>query len=243
MNKNFKKTELTEKVIDKVKSGQIKMKSKMHFILKTTLFFLITSFTALFVVFLISFIIFILKANGVWFLPGFGFKIIGTFFISLPWILILIAIALIIVLELLVKNFSFAYRRPIFYSILIIIMFVALGSFAIEKTKMHNDLFLKAKEGKLSIAGKFYRGLEKSKSPYMHKGIILEVIDDGFYLKTFNGEILAIIIDSETKLPLDRGIDNNDQVIILGERNNNEVKAINIRMIDYQKKSNNLKMK
>jgi len=244
MNKNFKKTSLTEKVINKVKSGQVKMKPKMYFVLKTVLFSLITLFTALFALFLMSFIIFVLKANGVWFLPSFGLKTIGMFFTSLPWILILIAIILIIVLELLVKNFSFAYRRPIFYSVLVIIIFIALGSFTIGRIQIHDNLFLKAQEDKLSIAGKFYREFSKSKSSQMHKGVILDVIDNGFYLKTFDGEILTVITDSNTKLPLDKSISKDDKIIILGERSDDNVKAVDIRTVNYRNsKFNILEMK
>jgi len=237
MSKNLKKTQLVEKVINQVKSGQIKMKSKIHFVLKAILFSLITLFTALFIVFFISFIIFILKINGVWFLPGFGFKIIGTFFTSLPWILILIAIALIIVLELLVKKFSFAYRRPIFYSVLTIIMFIALGSFIIEKTQIHNDLFLKAQDNKLPIAGKFYRGFGELKSSQVYKGIVFDIIDNDFHLKTFNGEVLTIIVDLNTRFPLkNKSISKGDQIMVFGERDNDQIKAVGIRRINYKMK-------
>jgi len=237
MNKILKKHSIAKKVISKVKSGQVKMKSKTYFILKTILFSLITLFTALFVVFFISFIIFNLKISGVWFLPIFGFKVIGIFLISLPWFLILTAIALIIVLEMFVKKFSFAYRRPILYSVLAIIAFVILGSFVITRTQIHSDFFWRAQEGKLPIAGKFYRGFGTPKLSNAHKGIVFDVKDNSFYLKTFNGEILTVIIDSNTKFPLSKSINKNDKIMILGKRNNDTIYAVDISWIEQFNKS------
>lgn len=231
MNRNLKKQSLTEKVINRVEKEQVKMKSKTYFVLKTILFSLITLFTALFALFFISFIIFSLRTSGVWFLPGFGFRATGIFLVSLPWFLILIAIILIIVLELLVKKFSFAYRRPILYSVLTIIILTILGSFMITRTQMHSDFFWKAQEGKLPMAGRFYRELGSSKLSQVHNGIVSDVLENNFYLETVNGEILTVIIDSNTKFPLNKDISKNDRVVVLGKRNNGTIKAFGVHRI------------
>jgi len=114
---------ISDKIFNKIKKEQIKMRPKIYFILKAVLIALTTLLVAFFVLFLVSFIFFNLRASGAWFLPRFGLPVIGIFFKSLPWLLILITIILIGVLEILVKRFSFAYRRPILYSILFIIIF------------------------------------------------------------------------------------------------------------------------
>ena len=227
-----KKLLLNKKIINEIKNGQFKMKSKMYFVLRTVLFSLITLFTALFVIFFISFIIFILKTSGVWFLPSFGFGKIGILFTSLPWLLILTALILIIVLELLVKKFSFAYRRPILYSILAILFFVILGNFIVFKTPMHDDLFLRAQKGKLPIAGDFYRDFGAPNFSQVHNGIVFEIVDNGFDLETFRGEILNVVIDSKTNFSSDGDIRKNDRVLVLGERKNEVIEAVDIRKID-----------
>jgi len=225
---------LSEKLIDQVNSGQVKMKPKTYFVLKTSLFFLITFFIFLSILFFLSFIIFSLRTSGVSLLPGLGFRGIGVFLISLPWILILTAVVLILVLELFVKKFSFSYRRPILYSVLVIVVFVVLGGFAIANTQMHSGLFLKAQQEKLPIAGGFYRGFSDKEHSQVHKGTVSEIIDDGFSLKTFDGEVLTIIINSKTKLPLNGILNINDQVLILGKRLEDKVDALGIRMIHCQ---------
>ena len=236
MKNNSKKLSLSKKVLDKVESDQIKMRPKIYFILRIVLVALITLFVALFVLYLVSFIIFNLRASGVWFLPGFGFPAMGIFFISLPWFLILIALILIVVLELLVKHFRFTYCRPILYSISGIIIFTLLGSFAISKTHLHPDLFWKAREGKLSVVGGFYRGFAASKLSDVHCGMVSDTTDNSFSLETAKGEILTIVISSTTRCQLGcqlgKEIKKNDEVVVLGKRDNGTVEAFGVRKVD-----------
>ena len=213
------------KVINKIKKEQIKMRPKIYFILRTLLISLITLLVTLFILYLISFIIFNLRASGIWFLPKFGFGVIGLFFRSLPWLLILTAVILIIVLEIFVKRFSFAYRRPILYSILGIIIFAILGSFLIAQTPLHSGLFWKARQGKLPMMGRFYQDFGMPKHSNVHCGTVSSTTDNGFYLETPRGEILTIVIVSSN-------INKSDRVVILGKRDNGIVRAFKIHRIN-----------
>ncbi len=158
----------------------------------------------------------------------------GILFLSLPWLLILIAVILIIVLELFVKRFTFAYRKPILYSILGIIVFTILGSFVIAKTPLHPDLFWKARQGKLPMAGKFYRGFGMPKLSNVHCGTVSSTTDNGFYLETPKGEILTIVAISTTRFLLGKDIKKDDRVVVLGKRDDGTVEAFGVRIVDNQ---------
>ncbi|TRZ48637.1 MAG: hypothetical protein D4S01_10000 [Dehalococcoidia bacterium] len=225
---------ISNKVFNKIKKGQIKMRPKIYFILRAVLIALMTLLVALFVLFLVSFILFNLRASGAWFLPGFGFGAMGILVKSLPWLLIVIALTLVIILELLVKHFSFSYRRPILYSILGIIIFALLGSFAISRTHLHSDFFWKAQERKLPMMGGFYRGFGMPRLGDVHYGIISEIIDNGFYLETAEGEILTILATSTIHSPLGPGIKEGDRVVILGKRDDGVVQSFGVRKVDEQ---------
>jgi hypothetical protein len=229
---NSQKSLITGKVLEKIKSGRVKMRPKAHFVLKTALVALGFILIILFLLYLISFIVFTLRMSGIWFAPGFGFYGIKIFLFSLPWLLILIAIILIIVLEILVKYFSFAYRRPILYSILGIIALVFLGSFVINQTKIHPCLFQKAQERNLPVAGKFYRDFGAGKFRNAHRGVVSETTEKGFKIETPRNETLNIIITPETRFPFGKDIEENDNVMILGERDNCTVRAFGVRKVD-----------
>ena len=247
-NNNSQKSLITGKVLEKIKSGRIKMRPKAHFVLKTVLAALGFILIILFVLYLISFIVFTLRMSGIWFAPGFGFYGVKIFLFSLPWLLILIAIILIIVLEILVKYFSFAYRRPILYSVLGIITLALLGSFVISQTKIHPYLFQKAQERNLPVAGKFYRDFGAGKFRNAHRGVVSEITDNGFLVETRHNEILKIIITSETRFPFGKDIKESDSVMILGERDNGAVRAFGVRKIndilnDFPRKNHGQKYK
>ncbi len=231
-NNNSQKSSIADKIIHQIKDDKIKMRPKIYFILKSAAIAFGIFFVALFILYLISFIVFALRASGVWYLPCFGLRGIKTLFIMLPWLLILISVILIIILEILVKHFAFAYRKPVLYSILFVVIFALLGSFAVDRMGLQSGLFKRAEQGNLPIAGEFYSGLGKARNKDMRRGIVSEITDNGFLIKTRNNDILEIIITSETNFPFNEEIQENDTIIVFGKQNNGSVQAIGIRKVD-----------
>ena len=232
MNSHLQKTSISDKVLGQIKGGQVKMRPKIYFILKTLLIVFGIFTVALFALYLVSFIVFALQASGAWYLSKFGFQGIKASIVLIPWLLIFVALLLIITLEALVKRFSFSYRQPILYSVLGIIIFVLLGSFAIGKTGLHPNLFQKAREGRLPVAEKFYQGYGMEKFHNVHRGVVSELRDNGFSIKTCRDEILLVIVTPETLFLFEGNVEMYDGVIILGERDDHIIIALGVRKIN-----------
>ncbi len=218
---------LKEKILEKIKKGEVKMKPKIYFLLKTILLigggFVIIGL----IVYLISLINFYLRVSGVWYLPGFGFAGLRIYLMALPWLLIFISIFLIILLEALVKHFSFVWRRPIFYSLLLIILISLLGVFLLEQVLFHPRLFLESKQGRLSLMNPIY---ERIPSPNnVHRGIVEQVLEDGFLLLNIDDELLRVYLVKETRFRNE--IKERDSVVVLGEREDDTIKAFRIRRV------------
>lgn len=231
INGEEQKKSITEAVLKKIKSGNIKMKPRVWFIFKTVLLISGVLALALFIAYLISFAFFSLRLTGAWFLPRFGPPGIRIFFSSLPWLLISIIVISILLLEIFAKKFSFVYRRPIIYSLLILIVIgVSLG-FLIERTPLHRNLFERAREGNLPAIGPVYRqGFPSIEN--VHHGIVSEVNDNGFKIETPRGEKLIVIIGPETRLQPEANIKENDEVVVLGERNDDTIQAFDVRKVE-----------
>ncbi len=223
---------IKDKVLNKIKSGEIKIKPKLYFILKTVLVILGSIVVGIFILFLISFISFTLRASGLWFLPNFGFHGFGIFLGSLPWILIVAALLLIAALEIFMKRFSLVYRKPVLYSLLAIVLIVFVGGFIIDQTTFHSKLFLKAREGKLPLAGPMYRGFGMPEFHNVHRGVVSEITENGFILETPQTQKLTIIIGSQTKTAPDFEVQERDEVVVFGEKTDSTINALNIRKID-----------
>ena len=231
-NNNPQKSSIANNVIHQIKDDKIKMRPKIYFILKSVAIALGIFFVALFILYLISFIIFALRASGVWYLPGFGLRGIGASFVLLPWLLILISVILIIILEILVKHFAFAYRKPVLYSILFVIAFALLGSFIIDRAGLQSGLFKRAEQGNLPFAGELYRDLGKAKNKDARRGVVSEITDNGFLIKTRNNDALEIIVAPDTRFPFGDEIKENDTIIVFGKQDNGSVQAIGVRKVD-----------
>ena len=232
INNNSQKPSIANKIIHQIKDDKIKMRPRIYFILKSAAIALGIFFVALFILYLISFIIFALRANGVWYLPCFGLRGIGASFMMLPWLLILVAVILIIILEIFVKHFAFAYRKPVLYSILFVVMFAISGSFAVDRIGLQSGLFKRAEQGRLPVAGKIYSDLGKGKNKDMRRGIVSEITDYGFLIKTRNNDTLEIIVTPETRFPFAADIEENDTIIVFGKQDNGSVRALGVRKVD-----------
>ena len=231
MNNEPQKSPLADRVLNKLENSQVKMRPKAYFVLRTILIALAIIVIALFALYLTSFIVFALRASGLWYLPKFGFNGIGALITLLPWLLILIAVLLIIVMEMLVKYFAFAYRRPILFSMLGIIVLVLLGGLMIDRTQFHANLFQKAQERRLPIAGELYRNFGAAKFQDVHRGTVSEITTKGFLIETRGGQTLTILVTSNTRL-FEANIKKDDVIVIMGKRDNNTVQALAIRKID-----------
>ncbi len=234
MNDNFNKTSLTDKILGKLKSGEFKMKPKVYFVLQAVLVVLGLAVAVLFALFLISFISFYLRANGILVLPVFGFRGFGIFLASLPWLLIIVAMLLVVVLEIMFKHFAFAYRRPILYSLAGILIIVCLGTFLIDRTPLHYDLFYRAQRGGLPVFGTIYRDFGMPQLPGGQVGVVASDTDAGFIIKTRRGETFNIIIGDKTRLPLGRDIGPNDIIMIMGEREDGIIEADGVIKIRFK---------
>lgn len=108
------------KIIEKIKEEDIKMKPKWHFVLKTVLVILLGIVSFLMALFFSSFIL-------------FSFR-------PFPWILFLLSIVFIIVLESTLREFKIVYKKPIIYSLLIIIIVLFATGMFLNKTRFHEKV-------------------------------------------------------------------------------------------------------
>lgn len=237
MNNSDKNNKIKEIVLAKIKSGQAKMKPRWHFILKSVLLISGIIILSIALFYLASFILFVLRQTGVLFAPAFGLRGIGAFFISLPWILILISIIFVAVLEILVKQYSFAYRKTLLYSLGAIIIFVAAGGWIMFASGMHQNMLERAMNDKLPVAGPFYKELGFSQPKDIYVGEIEEIIENGFKLKSRQGEQFKIIAFPETRFPFGADFGEGDMVMVFGNRKNGDIQAIGIHRIGDKNRS------
>jgi len=225
------KKSIKNSVLEKIKSGQAAMKPKWHFVFKAILIGIGLVIFILLTLLVISLIIFILHDNGAWFIPAFGMRGIGRFIISIPWLLVLACIAFIVVLEILVRKYSFAYRKPFLYSIVGIIVFVIVGGIGVSATRMHDNFSRLAMEKRLPFAGPIYRGFRTQRPADVYPGTVKEITGDGFFIEDRSNETFHVSVSRVTRFPFGSEIVIGDEIVVMGDLKDGVIHAFGIRKI------------
>ena len=231
MNQESNNKSTVKEVLDKIKKGELKKHSKLYFIFKGFVYGLGLVSVIAFSVSLGSFIIFSLRASGALFLPRFGFLGLRIFLSSFPWLLALIVFALVLLIGWLVKKSPVVYRKPLLYSVIVILILILFGSFMFERTRFHTALFKKAQDYKLPLIGSAYRGccLKPIKNTYIGK--VTEMAENGFHLKTKQGDFY-VVFSKNTRFLFGEDIEVGDLLIVMGERQNSKILAFGVRKIE-----------
>lgn len=220
-------TEIEKNIQEKIGSGQIKMKPKFYFMAKTVIYILAFAVFALFAVYLVSFIVFSLRASGLWFLPGFGFMGFRILFGSLPWLLIFSALALIGGLEIFAEHFSFIYRRPLIYSLGVIIVLVLVFGFVVGRSSFHAGLFRQANQDNLPLIGGFYRRLPASGQEIVFNGIIAEKKGEKMIVEDVRGAKVEVPAFGRQMQNLKEG----DMVVVVGKKDGKNIEYVGLRKL------------
>ncbi|HEX3095802.1 MAG TPA: hypothetical protein VHQ20_01645 [Patescibacteria group bacterium] len=225
------KKSIQDNVLAAIKAGQVHMRPKWHYVLQTVL--LVAGLILVFLasLFVGSFILFMLHQNGTWFAASFGGRGIRELFATLPIIFVLVAIVFIILVQILVRHYAFAYGKPMLYSVLAVLIIVVGGSFLIEQSHFHEGLFQEAREYKLPLAGSFYRQFGENENARVTPGVIIDEFDNGFTMEDPHEETVTIIITPNTAFPAGSDLEVNDHVIVLGNRKDDNILAEGIRKL------------
>lgn len=221
--------DVKNKVLDQIKGGKVAMRPRWHFVLKGALVLVGMCILILGLVYLESFIMFVLIGTGLGFIPAFGLAGLVTFLLSAPWLLIILAILFVLILEYLVCNYSFGYRKPLLYTVLGIVGFSVLGAFLVSESGLHYQAMERAKDSRLPIVGGMYRDYGLAPHKEVHLGVFSTSTERGFILLSRTGDDLEVVINSSTKVPSANFLLPGQRLLILGFEEGGEVIAKGIR--------------
>lgn len=229
MNPNTSKQSIEERVAAAIKAGEVAMRPKWHFVLKAALGICGSLLLLLAIVHILSLAIFVSRQNGIWAASAFGLKGLGLLLSSIPWLMILVGIVFVILLEVLVKKYAFAYRRPLIYSVLSIVIFTSLFSVAVAESTFHENLERRAHDGNLPVAGPMYKHMERSRPKKIHPGVLVEFKQNGFTMDTRFGVRIAVATSSDTLMPSSIELKPKDTIVVIGKKNRDTIEAAGIK--------------
>ncbi len=232
--KNMNKKDITsihKQIQSAIKDGKLKMRSKRYFIARTILIIIGIVIISVALVYLMSFVFFVLHITGAWELSSFGLKGFGLFIFSLPWLLLSATFVFLIGLELLIKKTTIAYRKPLAYSVLGMSVLVLLAGFGFARLPLHEMMYQRAVEDNISpVMRSFYKEFGQRSLYNAHPGVIIEMNDDGFVMNTHMNMLMNVLINDKTNIIDNRVLKINDNVMVIGEYKDGSITAEAIKI-------------
>jgi hypothetical protein len=154
--------EIQQKVLERLKRGDVRMRSRAYFLGHIILAAALSVLVLILSAYVLSFIAFSIHESGEQFLLGFGIRGVETFFELFPWLAILIDVVLILILEWLLQGFKFGYRISLLLLFGIVIVVSGLIASAIALTPLHMSLLGMADRDDLPVIGEMYESIRDS---------------------------------------------------------------------------------
>ena len=220
--------QLNKKIEAAIEEGKAIMRPRWYFVIQGVLAVLGGVLIALVLLYLISFIVFTLKQNGVGFVPAFGPRGWLSFARNLPWLMILFSLLFIGLLELFVRRYAFSYRRPALYSALGIICLAVVGGFFLAQTELHPRVIQYSFTHHLPVGEAWYQRIENERFNDIFRGIIVATTSSGFIIEARLGTSSVVVGPTTRLIPMDTPMPGSG-VIILGDVNDEAIHATGIR--------------
>ena len=206
--------------MDAIKKGRIEMRPRWHFVLLSALAALGGFIVLLSLLYLVSLSFFLLRESGAWFAPSLGGRGWFSLLRSIPWLLILFSVVFIGILEILVRRYSFVYRKPLLLSIGAILVIILVGGFAIATTSFHRQMEIEALHHQLTgpLALAYGAPFRMPPPPDVYHGTILATTSQGFTINDENGAgTTTVLVTSDTHLPYGENFSVGSDVVVMGD--------------------------
>ncbi len=154
--------EIQHKVLERLKRGDVRIRSRVYFLSRVILAGALCIVVLLVSAYVLSFIAFSIHESGEQFLLGFGMRGVATFFALFPWLATIVDIVLIGILEWLLQSFKFGYRVSLLLLFGMIVVASTLIASAIALTPLHLSLLGMADRNELPVLGEIYEGVRSS---------------------------------------------------------------------------------
>ncbi len=219
--------QLIAEVLATIEQDQVAMKPRWYFVLIGGLAAAGVFITALAALYVCSLVVFVLQQDGSWAAASYGTRGLYVFLVSAPWHLIGLSLLFVILLEVAVRRYAFAYRRSLLVSLLVILLVVFIGALVVAATPLHVGLLRQSVKGGVPVAGTVYRNFGEARHlSHVHLGVVESFTREGFVLYEFSDQRAYVRFDNGVILPL---MSIGDRVAVFGEKHDQIIYAFGVK--------------
>lgn len=132
-----KKTNITEKVMEKIEKEEIKMRPKAYFVLGSLFLGIGLAGATLLAIFFINLVLFRLRVHAPFGYLRFGFPGLRPFLTNFPWAILLLAIGGIAGGIYLLKKYEISYKKSFVGIVIVLITFVFVAGFILDRVGLN----------------------------------------------------------------------------------------------------------
>lgn len=155
---------LKERVLSDIASRDIRVYPRIYFILRIVLIAAIALLVLIISIFIFNYVFFSLRVSGRGMLLDFGPRGFSSFLEYFPWLLLVVDLALIVILEWLLRQFRFGYRSPVLYLLLGIFAITLSAGYLMNRATNIDDVLLHQADRRLLFGplGEVYESVRGS---------------------------------------------------------------------------------
>ncbi|HEY5221183.1 MAG TPA: hypothetical protein VIJ29_03535 [Candidatus Paceibacterota bacterium] len=184
---------MDDNIVNTIKSREIKMRSSAYFRWRSVFIVLAAILVFLVIIFVATFIIFALQQNGGFFATNFGPAGWEIFLFSLPWSFLLLSIVLILILWLLLRRYPIIYHQPFLYTLLTLIIVIALACFFLSASSIHGGIFRYVSKNQIPVVTGVYE-FETAPMSGVYRGQVVVLATSSFILENGLGQTSTVIV-------------------------------------------------
>lgn len=223
-------TTIKNKILDIVESKKITMIPRWKFVLYSLLALSTLCFSFLLLLFVVSLVMFLFARYGFMYLPMFGFEATLHAITGIPVMLSLFGLLLALLTEVISRQFSFSFRKPLLVTLCSIVGAALVVGYFVSITPLHTMMRGYAKERHFE---RFNRLYEHPPHDEWHEG---RAVLRGEVIATSTGSLTLSLFNSMVRMVYATGtgdsfekVELGDDVIVFGIIHNDRFEVIKLR--------------
>lgn len=226
-------TDIKTNILQFVEKNKIRMIPHWKFVLYSLLGIALAVFAFIALTFFGSLIIFVLASHGFLYLPLFGLGEIIHEARAIPFILFILTVILIVIVEILVRNYAFSFRKPIVTTLLTLTLSAIVFSFLLTLTPLHSQLRNYARMHNIGFLSHEYDRplpIKEAGNMTVLRGTVVSTTTDDLTVKLFDN--ITQVVYASTSIEDNSFPEVGEDIVIFGHIVDDKFEAIKIRDAD-----------
>lgn len=221
--------ELKDILLTKIETGTLRQKPRWQFILLAVCSIVGITLLLVTALYIVSFIALITREQGFLSLIGFGGKGLFIFLHEAPWALLILLITITVILYIIIKHYSFGYKKPAIYMLAAIACIIAFISFSISQFDRHMQFAKFGDTPRVPLLRDAHDHFRRVPNHEITHGRIMGQIDDQiFAILTDHDETYNVQLSPNTHFGPDIDLDPGSLIIVFGPINGASIQAFGI---------------